>query len=465
MLSTGQLVKETLLMGTLSIGLPTSDVGSDGTLIYKLYGGLPYHPNCSTTGYYELSATCLAGIPEEEVKYDYHLTWATMLLVPFLLNYFASWFTWHRIDKSKKITWIACVFNVYPQLRAASVIRELWRDPKKGVVKKRKFEREMSEAEVFLEASLTTFVMTYIVRRITDDTNDRDSTITSNGRADHHLGANDALFWISFLTSFISAGLGMAKSLKIGPCRILPDKGLLGGLLTVRFILIFFACSGTLFGKATYFTNSLECSTSNNLLISTTLAFSSVTLPGLITGMIFIRHRSLLKTFLTHPSLVLLPVFTFFSFESNAKWCSSNRNSESEVEIAFSVNATCFNILFSLATPIVFTLTGTTYDSDFHCKKTLKDTLVILLVGLLLTVILLLTTRSSSCCPSSCSCAPSSTSCCPPIEFGLYLPDSPRKVFVRDQTQPNRRKEIKEEMEEEDERDEGKDEEMEEDRV
>ena len=162
MLSTGQLVKETLLMGTLSIGLPTSDVGSDGTLIYKLYGGLPYHPNCST-GYYELSATCLAGIPEEEVKYDYHPTWATMLLVPFLLNYFASWFTWYRIDKSKKITWLACVFNVYPQLRAASVIRELWRDPKKGVVKKRKFEREVSEAEVYLESVLTTFVMVYML--------------------------------------------------------------------------------------------------------------------------------------------------------------------------------------------------------------------------------------------------------------------------------------------------------------
>ena len=73
----------------------------------------------------------MAGIPEEELEYDYHPTWATILLIPFLLNYFLSWYTWYRIDKRKQITWLACVFNVYPQLRAANVIRELWRDPKR----------------------------------------------------------------------------------------------------------------------------------------------------------------------------------------------------------------------------------------------------------------------------------------------------------------------------------------------
>ena len=93
----------------------------------------------------------------------------------------------------------------------------------------------------------------------------------------------------------------------------------------------------------------------------------------------------------------------------------------------------------------------------------------ILLIGSLFTVILLLTT--SSCCsnlssptsreasPTSGEASPASccsTSCCPPLELGIYLPDYPRKVFVRDQTQPNGRKEIKEEVEEEDGRDEGK---------
>ena len=138
MLSTGQKVKETFLIGTLNIGLPTADVYSDGALIYTLYRGFPYHPSCNWYNYdYD---TCMAGIPEEQLEYDHHLTWATMLLIPFLLNYFASWYAWYMIDKRKQITWLACLLNLYPQLRAATIIRELWRDPKRGLAKKRMFE-------------------------------------------------------------------------------------------------------------------------------------------------------------------------------------------------------------------------------------------------------------------------------------------------------------------------------------
>ena len=178
-----------------------------------------------------------------------------------------------------------------------------------------------------------------------------------------------------------------------------------------------------------------------------------LTIISLITGIIFIRHRSLLKTFLIHPSLLLLPAFAFFTFESNRKCCKcNNRDSQNEVEITFSVKATCLNILFSLATLIVFTFTRIKHD----CWNEIP---IIPLPSILLTVILLLTTSSFSCscsCSSpsdscsaqlsSCSyCSPTSTSsfCYPPLQFGIYLPDSPCKVFVKDQTQPNGRREFK----------------------
>ena len=73
--------------------------------------------------------------------------------------------------------------------------------------------------------------------------------------------------------------------------------------------------------------------------------------------------------------------------------------------------------------------------------------LLIMLVGPLF---LLLTTSSFF--STSCSPAPSSfclNSCCPPLQFGIYLPDSPCRVFVKDQTQPDGRKEIKDDEEEE----------------
>ena len=151
-----------------------------------------------------------------------------------------------------------------------------------------------------------------------------------------------------------------------------------------------------------------------------------------------------------------MPAFTFFSFESNVKCCSSNQDSQSEVEISFSVRATCLNILFSLTTLILYALTLTSYDGP-NCPDWL-GLIVILLVGVLLTVILLSTTCSSSCCPNSCPSNSSSCStfCCPQLEFGVYLPSDPHKVFIKDPTQSNGRKEIKDmdEAEEDGEKDE-----------
>ena len=46
MLTTFQEVKETFLIGGLNIVLPTSDVYSDGTLIYEYNTGYDYHEDC-----------------------------------------------------------------------------------------------------------------------------------------------------------------------------------------------------------------------------------------------------------------------------------------------------------------------------------------------------------------------------------------------------------------------------------
>ena len=268
MLITGQLVKETLLVGTFNIVFTSINVGSDAVIIFTLFRD----------------------------EFGNHLGFMAMLLVPFLLNYLNSWLIWYRIDKRKQITWLACVFNVYPQMRAANVIRALWSDPKTGISKKRKFEREVPEGEVFLESTFATFALTFMLRRLDGN-----------------------FFLFTLITSLLTAGLGMAKTLKVGPCRILPDdKGFLDGLLSLRFLLIFIACLATLIGKVVLFVvfswcpKSILSSYQDNPYISSALALSLVTLPGLITGVIFIRHRSLLKTFLIHPSMLLLPALTFF---------------------------------------------------------------------------------------------------------------------------------------------------------
>ena len=81
-------------------------------------------------------------------------------------------------------------------------------------MKKRKFERDIVETEVFLEAVPNTYILTYIITRISE-TGD---IIAQNGFRGAPGSYNIILFGLSFLTSVISASLSMAKSLKVIIC-------------------------------------------------------------------------------------------------------------------------------------------------------------------------------------------------------------------------------------------------------
>ena len=124
---------------------------------------------------------------------------------------------WYRVEKKKKFTWIACLLNFYPQWRAVGIIKEMWRDTKSGLAKKRAFEREMSEAEVFLEAVPTTFIMSHIFQRSYDPREYSDM----RDAIDIGFGYDFGLFWLCFFSSLTTASLGMAKILKVGQYIIL----------------------------------------------------------------------------------------------------------------------------------------------------------------------------------------------------------------------------------------------------
>ena len=328
MLTTAGKVKETLLIGSLNIGLPTADVYSVGALIYDYYTGYDYHEDCENwfdNGTYRdllsINDTCLAGIPDDQLQHESHPNWATMLLVPFLLNYFAGWLAWYKMAKQKKFSWLACLFNLYPQLRAAQAIREVWRNPTRGLAKKKKLETEVSQAEIFLEAVPTVFVLTHIAMRGTHGANDTDLTMSHQRFAFSQITGK---FIFTYFISMVSASLGMAKALKVGVCKVLSDKGLLDGLLTFRFFLLFLACFHTLLIKIGMLMFLIDDPIIKEYpVLSFIIAFLVSTLPGLVTGLIFIRHRAMLKTFMKHPSLLLLPVFTPLSFASNVKCCGA----------------------------------------------------------------------------------------------------------------------------------------------
>ena len=175
-------IKETLLLGLFKVALPTIDVYSDVALSAKLY--LNNRPN-----------------------------WASLLLGPVLINYALCWFTWWTTDKQKKVTWIAALLGCYPQFVAARIIWLIWTQPVKGVREKKYFERNLIENEIFTEAVPTALIMTCLMILSTFD-----------GPTYKLIWGDPNLYLVTFFTSVLSAGLGLAKCLKVKALHIIVLK-------------------------------------------------------------------------------------------------------------------------------------------------------------------------------------------------------------------------------------------------
>ena len=181
---------ETFLLALLNVALPTVDVYSDLALVTKLY-------------------------------YKGHPKWASLLLVPFLVNYTLCWIAWFTMEKQKKFTWIAALLGCYPQLVAARIIWLFWTEPQKGMKEKKMFERDLIEKEIFTEAVPTSLIMTFLIVF-------SDISVLNCADPDCRPWSTEAgliigdpgkpsfyLFFFSFATSLLSAGLGLAKCLQV----------------------------------------------------------------------------------------------------------------------------------------------------------------------------------------------------------------------------------------------------------
>ena len=242
--------------------------------------------------------------------------------------------------------------------------------------------------------------------------------IMGNSSIDH------LLFFVTFSTSFISAALGMAKSLKVGPCRILAEGGALGGLATSRFFLLFVTMAVTLGGKVFIFIvvfnhrrELLGCPLS--FTFQTSMAVYSAFLPGLLTALLSLCHsRESIQNILRHPSLLLLPVFSHFTFSVNS-FCWGKR-AKMEVKVMFSRRATLVNVGLSFLGLLGYMLIIHADEATFYNKHLLlfSNSLPVIL-GMVLTVLFLFLDL----CPCSSS---------PPIQFSALHYSDPLTEYVGD---------------------------------
>ena len=438
-----QKIKETVVLLLLNVVLPTVDVYSDFALVLNFYRGSRRNPYCDE----EYRAHRISrserincyyddDVPSLNVTYTPHYGWGTMMLLPFLLNYLICWCVWVTTDKRKAYSWIATLISFYPQYVACKIICFIWTDPKKGLQKKKLLERNLIQMETFYEAVPSTLVMCYLLMKAMErrnletieiifDTNDPDST-------------DSQLFIVAFVTSVITSSLGLAKNLKVGPCRILPEqKKCLGGLLSPQFILIFLSCGLTLVSKGlslVFVTESCRRSRSTGYAGHVLTTTATIFLPGLLIGLIACCHRGICRTFLAHPSVFLLPVFSHFTFVSNSKVCCG---AGADRSISFSPVFTAINVVVSVAGILTHTFTNL---SSTCIGTFMIYSLPLCILDLIFTLAAVFPNKCSCCktrcktccCPDGCccSCCCSSSCCCIPFQFGALRTSSTRTPYI-----------------------------------
>ena len=448
--SRGEKIKETVVLSILNVALPSVDVYSDAALAASFYIGSRHNPYCDEkfslqrqliSSYEQLQTirrdqiNCYDddNVPNSTVTVTHHYGWGTMMLLPFLLNYLICWYAWVTTDKRKAVSWIAALLSFYPQYVACKIIWQIWTDPRKGLLKKRQLERNLTQHETFNEAVFSTLIMTFLlVKALVDSSqmNAEGSEIILNNR---DLKSTDSiLFFVAFSTSVITSSLGLAKNLKVGPCRVLAEqKKHLGGLLSPRFILLFFACGLTLGGKGAALTLTFVTKIGN--VQGAALVVSTIFLPGLLVGLFSCWHRGILKTFLAHPSVLLLPVFTNFTFVSNSKVCFGGRvEKKDESYLVFSPKFTAINVGVSLVGTLIHSVVQEYFLIIFFMVL-LPSTIPGAITTLMFTF-----SNKCSCCKSSCCC-----SCCSkPFEFAALVTTSPHTPHILEE------EDIEENMEE-----------------
>ena len=361
---------------------------------------------------------------------------AAAMLGPFCLNYIFCFIAFFRLGTKKRLTFIFPLLNLYPQfgksfksklpfrlniLEAVRLILMLLEDPETGMKMKRKYEEDIGLHETFLEAVPTALILTLIW--VSPGKDSLQEVIF-----DGHIVA-PTLFLLTYSLSCFSASLGLAKCLKTGVARPISPGGPLDGLFSGRFILALIASASCLVVRIFNPVDTFAVLFLPQLF----LAFSST---------VDFTKKNSLKILISHPSLLLLPMFTFFTF-SKLQCCGDRR-------VKFSKRFTLINIAISVAGLVAwFVFSFFKIGADFEqliseLKKidifdfvlrptknfyeirsytiTLVITSALTIIGILSTIIFLYLDTLCCCC---CGCFLSATE-----TLRVFDPDQPERNFI-----------------------------------
>ena len=336
-----------------------------------------------------------------------HWKFATAMLVPCLMNYIFSMNAWWRLESAedKKKTWVFVLLSIWKEYRAVMIIVEAFRNVRSAQRKKEDLVREIGGLEPILEAVPTVCVLLYCF-----------AWNSSNYRSgDDELFGDKNLFFATFFLSLFSGGFGVASFLLNSPFALIPCEGPLSGILTWRFLVAFIACSLTIFSKMCLFIFAIVDIGLNDTYFYMVVLFTFLFLLPSLLSMTSIMcltgcEKKVFQMYGQYPTILFLPLFTFFTIgPSNIECCSKRRNISNRKQVSVSKTLTITNIVIN----IVIVVIGSVYGYDQVADYQLFFYVYIGLIFCSATfTVALLYLKPVSCCRGCCYTYCCGPSCC-----------------------------------------------------
>ena len=218
------------------------------------------------------------------------------LLLGLFINFFFISLAWWRLESAadKRWSWLLLLLQVWPQSRAVKVIWLVWTGDPNASKEKARLDREVGGLEPFLEATPTALAVYYLAFYRYSS---HDLWLLVGGWNSHYAGIN-------------SLSLAVSLFLKGGPCSIIPSRGSLAGMLTPAFFSVLVSVLFTVYCKV------INMHYSPSMFVTYTFCICTA---GLLLSLTSLRKtlgcwKTVWMVGATYPALLLLPMFTYFTF-------------------------------------------------------------------------------------------------------------------------------------------------------
>ena len=252
-----------------------------------------------------------------------HWIYALCMTVPPFVQFLSTIYKWNKIEmpQDKRWSWIFLLLQLWPQLKAIRVIRLLYKNDSKADEEKKLLHTEIGSTEPFLEAWPTFMVMTIIwIHTLFGLKGGADPANYEAVFGSDDSSNNLTWFFVTYAISAFTTSFGITKLMQVGPCPVLTEEGIFGGLLNRRFVIHFLAVMSSIVTKAIFVGFLLDSAfngESESVGIVLPLLPIFTFLPNLILTFISIaKSTGISNNFWgvinRYPALWLLPVASYF---------------------------------------------------------------------------------------------------------------------------------------------------------